>query len=420
MSVDSQTDVLIVGGGAIGLCAAYYLLKAGASVTVVDKGEMGHGSSLHNAGYICPSHFVPLAAPGVFGQAVKWMFNPRSPFYVKPRVSRELIAWAWEFRRSSDEQTMRRAMPVLRDLLLDGSRLMESLSHEPGMDFHFTRQGLCMLFQSEAGRRSALHEAALADELKMEARVLNREDLQVLDPGVDFCARGGVFYPGDAHLVPATLVRDMALFLERSGATILRQCEVQTFAVNGNRVTSVVTSQGEIRAGEFVLAGGAWSPAIARHLGLRILMQPGKGYSITYRNPPVKPVHPYILVERRVAVTPFQESLRLAGTMELSGMSTSINHLRVQAILDAVPRYFRNVALTGSGEPTLWAGLRPVSPDGMPYIGRFRQYANLLAATGHAMLGISLATVTGKLVTEMIRGEKPSHDVSLLNPHRFD
>ncbi len=418
--MNNRPDVLIIGGGAIGLCAAYYLLRDGASVTVVDKGEMGHGSSLHNAGYICPSHFVPLAAPGVFGQAVKWMFNPRSPFYVRPRLNRELISWAWNFRKSSNERTMRRAMPVLRDLLLDGSRLMDELSHGEGMDFQFSRQGLVMLFATESGRRAALHEAALAGEMEMKAQVLDRDGLQGMDPGIDFRAEGGVFYPGDAHLVPATLMDNLSACLERSGGTLLRHCSVERLAVSGGVVTSVSTSAGELHAGEYILAGGAWSPAIARSAGLRLLMQPGKGYSVTVLHPAVKPVHPYILVERRVAVTPFQESLRFAGTMEMSGMDTSINAPRVQAIVESVPLYFRNVVASGAGDRALWAGLRPVSPDGMPYIGRFRKFPNLIAATGHAMLGISLATVTGKLVAEIVKGQRPSHDMTLLSPDRFD
>ena len=417
--MNNAPDVIIVGGGAIGLCAAYYLLKDGASVVVIDKGEMGHGSSLHNAGYICPSHFVPLAAPGVFAQALKWMLSPSSPFYVKPRLDRELIAWAWQFRKSSTERAMRRAMPLLRDLLVDGSRLMEELSREPGMEFQYAKQGLCMLFATERGRSAVEHEARLADELGMEARLLDRRQLQAMDPGIEFGAMGGAFYPGDAHLLPVKLVQDLSSALVRSGATLIENCPVEGFVLEGGRIASVKTPKGWYESREVVLAGGAWSSGILRDIGVRMLMQPGKGYSITIPRPPRKPVHPYIFTERRVVVTPFQDSLRFAGTMEMSGLDTSIHQLRIRAMLDAIPVYMKNIVLPPFSDFALWAGLRPVSPDGLPYIGRFRQVSNLTAATGHAMLGISLATVTGKLVAEILGGRPSSHDLALLDPQRF-
>ncbi|MGA9118607.1 MAG: FAD-dependent oxidoreductase [Bacteroidota bacterium] len=418
--MNNRSDILIIGGGAIGLCVAHYLSLGGAAVTVVDQGEMGHGSSLHNAGYVCPSHFVPLAAPGQFGQAVRWMFNPRSPLYVKPRLNRDLIAWASKFWKSSNERTMRRAMPLLSELLLEGSRLFEELSHAEGMDFHLTKQGLCMLFATGRGRIACQHEAELAHEVGIEARMVNHDDLGRMDPSVEFRAGGGVFFPGDAHLVPATLMSDLAASLERRGVTLIRNCAVKGFNRSGDAITSVVTSVGDLKSDDVVLAGGAWSPAIGRLLGLRILMQPGKGYSVTVPDPPVKPIHPYIFMERRVAVTPFQDSLRFAGTMEIAGLDTSINRPRVAAILDSIPLYFANIPRPSSVGLDPWAGLRPVSPDGLPYIGRFHQIRNLIAATGHAMLGISLSTVTGKLVAEIVRGGQASLDLALLSPNRFD
>ncbi len=415
-----RSDILIIGGGAIGLCAAHYLLKKGADVTVVDKGAFGHGSSLHNAGYICPSHFVPIASPGQFFQALRWMFDSRSPLYVKPRLDGDLFAWTREFRKACKESRMRRAMPLLRDLLLDSAHLIHEMSHEEGMDFHLTNKGLCMLFATERGEAACRHEAGLADEVGMTARVLAREELSRMDPGVKFNARGGLFFPGDSHLVPAKFMDDLSASLSRRGARLLSNCAVQRFARSGNRIASVSTSRGEIAADEFVLAGGAWSTSIVRDLGVRMLMQAGKGYSVTVTRPPVNPVHPYIFYERRVAVTPFQDSLRFAGTMEIAGVNESITRPRVEAILDAIPLYFGNIARPSLADLEPWVGLRPVSPDGLPYIGRFRQVSNLIAATGHAMLGISLSAVTGTLVAEIAGGESTSYDLALLSPNRFD
>ena len=418
--MSATRDILIIGGGAIGLCSAYYLSRAGATVTVLDRGEMGHGSSLHNAGYISPSHFVPLAAPGLFGQAMKWMLNGRSPFYIKPRLDKDLLAWGWRFWKSCDERVARRAMPVLRDLLSDSSRLYEDLCRTEKINVGLTKQGLCILFASDAGRRSCEHEAELAHRIGVDATLLDREGLRAIDPAVDFRACGGIYFPGDSHLVPSLLVQEIAALLERSGVRLLRNCAVRGFATSGATVTSVLTEGGELSATEFVLAGGAWTPAISGELGVRLLLQAGKGYSITVRNPPLNVSHPYIFSERRVAVTPFVDSLRFAGTMELAGLDLSITMRRVEAILDAIPLYFGNIAKPRAVDHEPWVGLRPVTPDGMPYLGRLKQFKNLLVATGHAMVGISLAPVTGKLVTEIIQNNPTSHDLSLLDPNRFD
>jgi len=418
--MDSKSNVVVIGGGAIGLCAGYYLSRLGATVTILDKGEMGHGSSLHNAGYVSPSHFVPLAAPGVFSQGLKWMFNPTSPLYIKPRLDLSFLSWAWRFARACDERVVIPAMPLLLDLLLDSSKLFDELARMAGMQFDLTRQGIVMLYATERGRRGCEHENDLAAKYGLEAHLLDQRQLQELDPAIEFRARGGLHVPADAHLVPAKLVKDLADYLKNSGATLVRDCEVKKIHASDRQIVSVETNRGKFAADEFVLAGGAWSPKLVRPLGLTMHLEAGKGYSITFSNPPVKPTRPYILTERRVAVTPFSDSLRFAGTMELAGINAEINQPRVEAILDAIPSYFKNIDRPSSSSGEVWGGMRPVTPDGLPYVGRFRQYPNLIAATGHAMLGISLATVTGKLVAELVAGQKPSHDLTLLNPNRYD
>lgn len=416
----SKPNVIIIGGGAIGLCSAYYLSKNGASVVVLDQGEMGHGSSLHNAGYISPSHFVPLAAPGVFTQGLKWMFKSTSPLYIRPRIDFDFLAWSLNFARACNERVAHRAMPVLLDLLLDSSRLFKELATVSGMDFGLTQKGIIVLYRTEKGRRALHHEHELATEFGLESRLLDHDELRALDPGIEFRAEGGWYVPVDAHLVPATLVKNLADYLERNGVTLHRHTEITRFDTVGNKIVAVHAHNGSFKADEFVLASGAWSPLLCHELGIRMHLQAGKGYSITVRNPQVNPTRPYILNERRVAVTPFSDSLRFAGTMEFAGINLSMNKARVEAILDAVSQYFANVERPNSEKAELWAGLRPVTPDGMAYLGRFKQYPNLIAATGHAMLGISLSAVTGKVVAELIAGAKPSHDLTLLSPNRYD
>ena len=416
--MSDKQSVIIIGGGAIGLCSAYFLSQKGASVTLLDKGEMGQACSLHNAGYISPSHFVPLAAPGLFMQGLKWMFDSRSPLYIKPRLDPAFLSWVWKFRKACDETVMRRAMPVLCDLLAESLRLTQELSTQEGMNFEFTTNGLLILHNTEESRRSLEHEAHLAKEIGVEARILNKSELQQLDPAVEYLAHGAVYFPGDAQVLPAKYVADLAACVHKNGVNVIPGCEVTGFEKSGDRISGLRTIKGSFHADEYVLAGGAWSPALIRELGIKMYLEAGKGYSITVNNPPMKPGFPAIFTEKRIAITPFSDSLRFAGTMELSGVNLDIRQERVNAILDALPLYYGNIVRPDLSKAQVWCGMRPVTPDGMPYIGRFKQCKNLIAATGHAMLGISLSMATGKLVSEIAAG-KSSFDLTLLDPNRY-
>jgi D-amino-acid dehydrogenase len=435
----SRPDVVIIGGGAIGLCTAYFLLRRGASVTLLDPDTSDDGTSYGNAGLVVPSHFVPLAAPGIISQGLRWLLNPESPFYIKPRLSLDLIRWLWHFRSASTEAHVERTMGILRDMHIASQKLYETLADTWQSGFEYQRHGLLMLFLSEKGRQSCVHEADLAEALGVEARLLSTAGLRNVEPGVGFHARGGLYFPGDAHLSPAKFMHALVGECHKAGITIIPSSRAEGFEVGSRRITGVRTATGIVRGDTFVLAGGAWSGEIARKLGLRLPLQPGKGYSITL--PPLsQPVSvPMILTEARVAVTPFAEGVRFAGTMELAGLDRTINIRRVRAILKAVPKYLDldldlNLDLNFNLIPNLdaprppgathapakvWVGLRPCAPDGLPYVGRFMQYPNLIAATGHAMIGISLAPVTGRLVAEIVGEEKPSVPTTLMSPDRY-
>ena len=418
--MDRTYDAVILGGGVVGLFSAYYLSQSGASVCVLDQRNMGHGSSLHNAGYVSPSHFVPLAAPGMFLRGLKWMMNPVSPLYIKPRLDFSLVSWGARFALACREKPMRRAMPVLRDLLLESRRLYELFSKEESLDFGLTGNGIAVLFNSERGRRALEHEAELSAELGIEARMLGPEDLHRQDPGVEFAARGGLYCPIDMHLEPAVLMERLIGLLGSSRVSLIPDCTVKGWERTGSSITGVITTMGVARAKSYVIASGAWTRDLLRPLGMLLPLEAGKGYSVTVPVPEVSMRIPYILQERRVAITPFANAIRFAGTMEIAGVSESISWPRVEAILDAVPQYFRNPRRPSSSEGTVWAGLRPVSPDGVPYIGRARRYTNLIVATGHAMIGLSLGPVTGRIVADLVRGERPGPDIRICDPNRYD
>lgn len=414
-----QADVLIIGGGAIGVCAAHYVREQGRKVTLIDKGEVCSGCSYGNAGLIVPSHNVPLAAPGVISKGLRWMFNPESPFYIKPRLDLDLFSWLWKFRNACDERHVRRARPVLRDLSLASVRLFEGLAGLEGLDFGFERRGLLMLFKGEKGLEEGAEEARGAQEVGLEVRVLDAGEVRALEPDVRFEVAGGVFYPQDAHLIPDRFVRGLARHVAQKGVEIHASTEALGFETSGRSITTVKTTRGDFVADEIVLAGGSWSPGIVRDLRLKLPIQPAKGYSITFRRPPACPARPLVFAEAKVGVTPMGDAVRFAGTLELAGHDLSINRPRVEAILRAVPNYLPDLDPGHLELIEIWRGLRPCTPDGLPFLGRSRAYENLTVAAGHAMIGVSLSPITGRLVSQLVAKENPSIDLSALSVERF-
>lgn len=417
--MNNHTQVIIIGGGVIGICTAYYLWKEGVSVTVIEKEDVGSGCSFGNAGYVSPSHFIPLASPGIIAKGLRWMLNPVSPFYIKPRLSADLISWVWKFRGAASPVRASRAMPVLANMNLASAGLYKELANVNGLDFGFKNNGLFMLYNTDKGEKEELETASKAKRIGIEARPLSREEINKLDPGIRTHARGGVYYPQDCHMEPARFVQGLGKYIEQNGVKILSSTTVLGFEKSNGRITAVRTSGGDVSAEEIVLAGGSWSPGIVQDLHIKLPVQPAKGYSVTIEKPPRKMSIPAILAEAKVAITPMGEKLRFAGTLELAGHDLSINTRRVHAILNAVPRYLSDINPADYMSIQPWAGLRPCSPDGLPFIGRFTEFSNLIAATGHAMLGLSLGPITGKLVSEVITRKPPTINLDLLQPDRF-
>jgi D-amino-acid dehydrogenase len=417
----SSERVVVIGGGVIGVCAAHYLREAGARVTLVERGEIASGSSYGNAGLIVPSHSVPLAAPGVLWRGIKWMRNPESPFYIKPRLDRELFAWLWRFRAACTDAQVDRAIPVIRDLSRASLALFEALAKIPGLDFGFRRDGLISVYRTEAGLADGRHEAHVLESRGIVAKVLDGRAARDLEPALTDEVVGVVHFPDDAHLTPDRFVRGLARVAEANGVEICPSTEVLGARRRGRRVTALDTTRGTLDCDQVVLAAGAWSPALGRELGLSMPIQAAKGYSVTYEMPAKGPRMPMLLGEARVGVTPMQTEhgpvLRFAGTLELAGLDLSVNRRRVDAIRRAAPRYVR--LETEPRIVEIWRGLRPCTPDGLPFIGRPRALDNVVVATGHAMIGVSLGPVTGKLVAELVTGPPPMLDVTPLDPDRF-
>ena len=410
--------ILIIGGGIIGLCAAHYVAKRGHRVTIIERNSSERdGCSYGNAGMVVPSHIVPLAAPGVVALALKWMWNPGSPLYIRPRLDWELLSWGWKFLRASTRAHVRRAAPLIRNLSFASRACFEELAES--LDFGLVKKGLLMLCKTQHALDDEAKAAAFANELGVPAEVLDAKAVAALEPGVCMDVAGGVHFPKDCHLDPGRLMAALQRSLEAVGVEFRFDCEVNGWRVNGRRIEAVRTNAGDFFADEFVLCGGAWAPSIVSDLRVRVPMQAGMGYSLTLDHPRQSPQICAILTEARIAVTPMGAPLRFGGTMEIAGMDERINERRVRGIINAVPRYFPEFSPEDFAEVRPWSGLRPCSPDGLPYVGRFGAYDNLSTATGHAMMGLSLGPITGRLVAELLDGERQSHDLTLLSPDRF-
>jgi len=413
-------NVVIIGGGVIGLSTAYYCARRGHRVTLIDRNlEQRDGCSFGNAGMVVPSHFVPLAAPGAVSTALKWMFNPESPLYIKPRLDWELMSWGWKFMRAANAQHVARSAPLIRDLSFASRACFEELESLPNNDFGLVKKGLVMLCKTQHGLDDEARYAAQANELGVPAEVLDAEALAKLDPTVTMDVAGGVYFPKDCHLSPNRFMAGLKRQCDALGVKFVWGTEVSDFTQNASRVSEVSTSSGKFTADEFILCGGSWSPVVGEQLGLKLPMQAGKGYSLTMTRPRQLPQLCSIFTEARVAVTPMGDTLRFGGTMEIAGLNEDINPVRVQGIIKAVPKYFPKFTPDDFANIKPWRGLRPCSPDGMPYLGRTAKFTNLIIATGHAMMGLSLGPITGKLASEITSGEKPSLDLTLLNPDRY-
>jgi D-amino-acid dehydrogenase len=412
--------VVVVGAGAIGLSVGLCCAERGWRVTVVERnGDERDGCSFGNAGIIVPSHFIPLAAPGAVAQALKWMVNPASPFYLKPRASWDLIAWGMKFWRASNAEHVRRTAPLLRDLNLASRACYEELAGV-GNDFDLVDAGTLMLCKTPHGLAEEARTAQYAQTLGLRADVLDRDDTAALEPGVRMDVAGSVYFPMDCKVIPDRFVGAMQRRLVERGARFAWNTNVSGYRVEGSKLRAIVSSEHDIEGDEFVLAAGSWSDRLARSVGVKVPLQAGKGYSLTLPNPPVLPKRAAILTEARVAVSAMGRALRVGGTMEIAGLDETVNPIRVRSIIEAVARYYPDFTPADFEGVTPWRGLRPCSPDGLPFIGRTRRYSNLFVATGHAMMGMSLAPITGKLAAQVLAGEKPSVDLSLLSPDRYN
>lgn len=410
-------SIAIIGGGIIGVCTAYYLQKEGHKVTIIDKSNMSSGASYVNAGYITPSHFIPLATPGIITKGIKWMFDATSPFYVKPRLDLDFLKWSLAFKKSATKAKVTKAIKPILDINLLGRDLYDDLKTTKDFDFHYEKKGLLMLYKSDKVGEEEWKIGKLGIQQGLNVENLSKKQVEKIEPNANLDIKGAVYFHSDAHMTPNLFMEEMISYLEKKDVIFYKNEEVLDLELKSKKITKIITNKREIKVDEVVLAAGSWSPLITKKIGLKIPIQAGKGYCLNVKSD-TKISIPSILCEEKVAVTPMQGFTRFAGTMEIAGINHKINPKRVEAIAKAGKRYYKNLEITSEEQENATCGLRPCSPDGLPYIGKSEKCKNLTIATGHAMMGWSLGPATGKLVSEIISEQKTSVEISSFHPDR--
>ena len=411
-----RDDVLIIGGGAIGLATALALLEAGRSVRVIDAGPAGGGASHGNCGTITPSHAPPLAAPGVVAQALRWMFTPDAPLYLKPRVDPALWHWLLRFAMRCNTRDWRESTQARAALLNDARTRLADWVGRYGLQCEFEEEGLDYVFRDPRKFQQYVDESVVLKEFGIATQVFGGRDYEREEPAMLPGVAGAIRFPGDARLRPDRYVAELARAVRARGGLIDEHCRVERLeqASEGVRVT---TEQGPREGREAVIALGAWTPAFARRLGIRAPIQPGKGYSITYSRPTRVPRHPMVLKDRSVCVTVWESGFRLGSTMEFSGHDDSLNPTRLAALERGAREFLREPV--GPDVRERWCGWRPMTWDDLPLLGRAPGQRGVWIAAGHGMLGISMSTATGQLMADMITGRTPAFDPTPYRPERF-
>lgn len=414
-----QVDVLIIGGGIIGASTAYELSKTqpNAKILVIDKGDMGYGCSFGNAGWMTPCFAFPLPRPGMLLKSLGWMLDPQGPLYIHPAPSLLLVRWLLRFLSSMTQEHLQRSTHALTELSKYSLKAYAQLDQEHPGAFGFTQRGLLMVAQSAYGLHGAVEEMKMMSSEGIPGQELSGQAVRDLEPAVTGKIHGGVYFPQEAHAEPLAVVQTLVAAAQARGVHFASRTEVFDFVLGDGKIKTVRTTQGDIQADQVVLATGTWSEAIARKLRLNVPVMGGKGYGIIVPELNPMPKIPMMLIEKKIAVTPRNGSLRLAGTLELVAKDDSISTRRMDAIVSGA-RQFLNVPEDIRIE-SLWRGLRPCTPDGVPIISRSRHYSNLVISTGHQMLGLQSGLGSGRLTADLVTGATPTFDPQVYRADRF-
>lgn len=411
--------IIIVGGGINGLCAAYYLQKKNFEITIIDSGDISSNCSFGNMGFLSPSHFVPLASPGIISEGLKYMLSSTSPFYLKPRLNLSFLQWAFKFYKNSNQKTVEKNAPHLNQLLNLSRMLMNEIREDIGDVFDMEEIGCMMMCQQQQTFEDELRVAEAGQKFNLNVEILNRDQLQAREPDVELDIYGAVLFKDDAHIHPGKFMIAMKKYLEKNGVIFQLNTTVVDFRKNHKIVEGVITDKGTITGDKILLSAGSWLPQLTKKLGISLLLEGGKGYSYTYDQVEKNIRYPAILVDGRCAITPWKQQLRIGGTMEFSGINNKILIKRMEGIYNSVKLFYPGLQIDFPLKDKIWTGLRPVTPDGLPYLGKVKKYDNVLVSGGNAMLGISEGAAAGLIISDIIENKNPPIDIKAFDAGRF-
>ncbi len=413
MSESKRT--VIIGGGVIGACTAYFLARAGVEVVLIEQGEIAEKASQGNAGQMAIGH-PPIPRPGLTWQAIKWMLDPASPLHLSPKAGWSMIPWLLRFRKACSEKQLNRSMQTLAQLGRLTRPLFDEIIDAEQIECDYQPSGILDVYRTRRGMEQGKHGAELLHRFGFDVQEFAADELLAREPAFKPGVAGAFLNKESTSLDPALFVRGVAHGAARLGASLQTQCSAQSIITENGAVRGVATSShGVIDADRVVLTAGIWSTPLAAAVGVRIPMQAGKGYHIDIEQDEPRLSTPCVLGERFVACTPIGDRLRLAGTLEFTGVNDAMRKERLDAIVRGA-----NIYVKGISRRTVysqWCGLRPCAADGLPIIGWAPQTRGLCIATGHAMLGMTLGPITGQLVCELLTDAKSSVD---LTPMRVD
>lgn len=416
-----KKKIVIIGAGTIGLHCAYFLHQNGHDVEIIESLPDGdeNACSYGNCGLIVPSHFIPLASPVMVKSGLKMIFDNKSPVHLPVFNNIRHLPWFVKFLLAANQKNVDKAIPTLFRLNEESRKLYREIYHQHNSGSEWQEKGMLMVSTSAKGFQEEIAVSKIATELGIETKILDSAQLKEVEPDLNFNIEGAVWYKSDAHLQPAKHLQWLKKYLQENGVKIHYQTRLLKFTSVNGKIKQAETHKRNFLADEFVLAAGVFSKELVKNIGISLHLIAGKGYSIDFPVSQFKLKTPVILTEAKVALTPFEDSVRLGSGMEFNGQPGQIKLQRVQAMLDRTQAAIQEFPKTKATNLKIWEGLRPVTPDGVPLIGRTRQFKNLLVASGHAMMGVSLAPVTGKIITDFIEGKSSGFSDSVFNPNRY-
>jgi D-amino-acid dehydrogenase len=417
--MEKHSDVLVIGGGIIGLACAYYLAKAGKNVRLLEQDAIGAdtAASSGNCGLVFISHLVPLCAPGTIRHEMMRRLQGGSPLYIKLAPDVKRFKWLLNFARKCNPKHMAYAIKARGNILQSSIELLVKLFKEEHIECDWEEKGVLMVFKSRSEMQKYGKTNNLMKPYGLDAVSLVGDELFDLEPALRKDVYGAWFHKKDSHLRPDKLLSAWQQVLLKMGVVFEENCRLEDLVAESRQIRHAETTGGIYTADEYVLATGAWTPQLTRRLKLSLPVEPGKGYSLTMARSAQCPAIPCYFSEPSVVATPWKSGFRLGGTMEFSGLNSDILARRVQNLISGANEYLKEPV----GEPVMeeWVGMRPMVYDDLPIIDRAPNHPNLVVATGHGMQGISMAPSTGKLVTEIITGRRPHIDPTAFGIQRF-